>query len=241
MKARILGLVTLFVLSASFQVHADDAAIAKQLSKQLQQAKQQGDLQHFRINVKVEEGTVWMKGRVASQDHLNIALNKAQRVPGVKLVVNDIEVSPVAQASAVQPATQPATQAPARVANVRGNRQADFSTVVSDGLGEYNHQVISGGGVSGAGFGNPVPVSGSSYGGGGGGGAVYESAQLPNYAWPAYAPHPNYASVQYPKQYSPTAWPYIGPFYPYPQVPLGWRKVSLEWDDGWWQLDFTHK
>ena len=31
---------------------------------------------------------------------------------------------------------------------------------------------------------------------------------------------------------------YIGPFYPYPQVPLGWRKVTLEWDDGWWFLDF---
>ena len=40
------------------------------------------------------------------------------------------------------------------------------------------------------------------------------------------------------QQYSPTAWPYIGPFYPYPQVPLGWRKVTLEWDDGWWFLDF---
>ena len=26
--------------------------------------------------------------------------------------------------------------------------------------------------------------------------------------------------------------------YPYPQVPLGWRKVTLEWDDGWWPLDF---
>lgn len=25
----------------------------------------------------------------------------------------------------------------------------------------------------------------------------------------------------------------------YPQVPLGWRKVTLEWDDGWWMLDFS--
>ena len=30
-------------------------------------------------------------------------------------------------------------------------------------------------------------------------------------------------------------------FYPYPQVPLGWRKVTLEWDDGWWHLDFVSK
>lgn len=26
--------------------------------------------------------------------------------------------------------------------------------------------------------------------------------------------------------------PYIGPFYPYPQVPLGWRQVQLDGDDG---------
>ena len=66
----------------------------------------------------------------------------------------------------------------------------------------------------------------------------YDQPQLPGYAWPSYAPYPNYAALTYPKQYSPTAWPYIGPFYPYPQVPLGWRKVTLEWDDGWWFLDF---
>lgn len=70
------------------------------------------------------------------------------------------------------------------------------------------------------------------------GAAMYDQPYMPNYSWPSYAAYPNYAAVTYPKQYSPTAWPYIGPFYPYPQVPLGWRKVTLEWDDGWWMLDF---
>ena len=68
-----------------------------------------------------------------------------------------------------------------------------------------------------------------------------DGPNMPNYAWPSYAAYPNYAAVQYPTQYSPTAWPYIGPFYPYPQVPLGWRRVSLEWDDGWWWLDFDER
>jgi len=68
--------------------------------------------------------------------------------------------------------------------------------------------------------------------------ARYDQPNMPNYAWPSYSSYPNYASLTYPKQYSPTAWPYIGPFYPYPQVPLGWRKVTLEWHDGWWALDF---
>jgi hypothetical protein len=92
-----------------------------------------------------------------------------------------------------------------------------------------------GGGPMGGG---PSP-SGYVPGGGGGRGASYDNAQMPGYAWPSYAAYPNYAAVTYPQQYSPTAWPYIGPFYPYPPVPLGWRKVALEWDDGWWFLDFS--
>ncbi|GHT37278.1 hypothetical protein FACS189427_10010 [Planctomycetales bacterium] len=66
----------------------------------------------------------------------------------------------------------------------------------------------------------------------------YNSPNLPAYAWPSYAAYPNYAEVSYPRQYSPKAWPYVGPFYPYPQAPLGWRKVAMEWHDGWWWLDF---
>lgn len=68
-----------------------------------------------------------------------------------------------------------------------------------------------------------------------------DGPNMPNYAWPSYAAYPNYAALQYPTQYSPTAWPYIGPFYPYPQVPLGWRRVSMEWDDGWWFVDFDER
>ena len=81
----------------------------------------------------------------------------------------------------------------------------------------------------------PMAMSGPM---GGGGGMASGTPNMPGYAWPGYAASPNYGAVSYPKQYSPSAWPYIGPFYPYPQVPLGWRKVSLEWDDGWWFLDF---
>jgi len=88
-------------------------------------------------------------------------------------------------------------------------------------------------------LGAPLSIGGGgSYGGQAAGS---ESPSLPGYAWPSYAAHPNFGNVSYPQQYSPSAWPYIGPFYPYPQVPLGWRKVTLEWDDGFWQLDFHDK
>jgi hypothetical protein len=92
-------------------------------------------------------------------------------------------------------------------------------------------------GMAGAMGGGPAPVGFVPHGHGRG--PSYENAQMPGYAWPSYAAYPNYAALTYPKQYSPTAWPYIGPFYPYPQVPLAWRKVALEWDDGWWFLDFS--
>ena len=70
---------------------------------------------------------------------------------------------------------------------------------------------------------------------------VYDMPQTPSHAWPTYAQYPNYAAVTYPEQYSASAWPYIGPFYPYPQVPLGWRDAQLTWDDGYWNLRFNSR
>jgi hypothetical protein len=102
-------------------------------------------------------------------------------------------------------------------------------------------------GMAGGMGGRPMPMGGmGGPGGAGGPGGMGVPVRgggpnMPNYAWPSYASYPNYAALQYPTQYSPTAWPYIGPFYPYPQVPLGWRRVSLEWDDGWWWLDFDER
>ena len=93
------------------------------------------------------------------------------------------------------------------------------------------------GGMNGGMSGGPIPA----YAPGVGGGiapAHFDRPNMPGYAWPSYAAYPNYAGITYPRQYSPTAWPFIGPFYPYPQVPLGWRKVTLEWHNGWWNLDF---
>ncbi len=63
-----------------------------------------------------------------------------------------------------------------------------------------------------------------------------EAPNLPPYAWPTYAPHNNVSRVAYPQAYPYNAFPFIGPYYPFPKVPLGWRKVTLEWDDGHWFL-----
>ncbi len=63
-----------------------------------------------------------------------------------------------------------------------------------------------------------------------------QAPPLPPYAWPTYAPHNNVSRVAYPEAYPYNAFPFIGPYYPFPKVPLGWRKVTLEWEDGHWFL-----
>jgi hypothetical protein len=122
------------------------------------------------------------------------------------------------------PAQQPSRGVAAQNAGFHHRRQAPMAAGCPGGCD------------GGAGMGGgPVGMGGAGMAGGAG---MYDNAYMPNYAWPSYAAYPNYGAVTYPTQYSAAAWPYIGPFYPYPQVPLGWRKVSLEWDDGWWFLDF---
>lgn len=58
--------------------------------------------------------------------------------------------------------------------------------------------------------------------------------KMPPHAWPTYAPYNNYSRVAYPELYPYESWPFIGPCYPFPKVPPGWRKVKLEWQDGFW-------
>jgi hypothetical protein len=60
--------------------------------------------------------------------------------------------------------------------------------------------------------------------------------KMPPFAWPTYAPYPNMSRVAYPEAYPYNAFPFIGPYYPFPKVPLGWRSVKLEWEDGHWYL-----
>ncbi len=119
---------------------------------------------------------------------------------------------------------RPMAFAPSAIRQASAVAPADYIEGGSYGAGE----IISGGGGYGGYAGDGGAISGG-------------NPSVPGYSWPSYAASPNYGAVSYPEQYSATAWPYIGPFYPYPQVPLGWRKVALEWDDGWWHLDFTKK
>ena len=74
---------------------------------------------------------------------------------------------------------------------------------------------------------------------GGPGPADLNPPKMPPYAWPTYAPYNNYSRVAYPTAYPYNAWPFIGPIYPFPKVPLGWRSVKLEFEDGYWWFSKT--
>jgi hypothetical protein len=210
---------------------ADDEAIAKHIVERLNSAKQKGELRGFQVDLEVKDGTVWFRGSVATAAQEKLVLETGQMAPGAVKVVDGINV-------ASNEATVTA-------------RQTNYQEPTTHSYGAANYQRIAPSAMAQT----PVPMSMASHGAAApprpqmagpmamGGpmhatGATSDQPQLPGYAWPSYAAYPNYGALTYPQQYSPTAWPYIGPFYPYPQVPLGWRKVTLQWDDGWWMLDF---
>jgi hypothetical protein len=204
-----------------------------------------GGMQHYSVGVVCKGGTATLKGTVASDEQRALAIQIAEQSQGVGRVIDQMQVGAIKPKAAIQQTNmiQPGNQQIAQQAASRGPNRAQ---AIPTGIGPSN---IAPGGAQQTGFNAGCascgPYGGGGYGGGYAGGPVggalhgaYDQPHLPRHAWPAYAAYPNYGAVTYPKQYSPTAWPYIGPFYPYPQVPLGWRKVTLEWDDGWWMLDF---
>ena len=96
---------------------ANDEQIAKQIVDRLQQHRQSAQLQDFNIGVQVEEGTVTMMGNVAASDHAVLALDIARRIPGVKLVINDlyVQAQPAGPTAPPQRPQPPAIAAPPTV------------------------------------------------------------------------------------------------------------------------------
>ena len=291
MRRLVLGIAVAVTSLMPVVGVADDQDIADFIKSRLQAEQQQGNLQGFNVDMRVEEGTVWFKGHVSNADQEMTILKTAQAAAhlGVLQVVDDIEIAsaqtlraPAADyASRTIPATaqqtsaqqvayqQPQYRIPAQPASFGGSSTRSLapppsittapsgpvSVSLSSSVSSPPLPYAISGTCQGPDCGYSAPTINGSYdagipvGGGYDAGAPIasgyggqplgsESPSLPGYAWPSYAAHPNFGNVSYPQQYSPSAWPYIGPFYPYPQVPLGWRKVTLEWDDGFWQLDF---
>ncbi|WP_442506328.1 BON domain-containing protein [Novipirellula sp. SH528] len=219
----------------------EDEQVVSAVVGALGQAQKSGHLRGFGVDVTSRGGVVHLQGRAASASQRDTIVRIAESTPGVAGVHDAIQVAEAALPRLPKPPTlqaAPAQPMQARMVANQGPAQAMAAPYRMHPQQPVQAAPVGYGAMQGAPtMGQPVPMAPYT----GGGAPRYDSPNLPNYAWPGYASYPNYAALTYPQQYSPSAFPYIGPFYPYPQVPLGWRKVSLEWDDGWWFLDFTDR
>jgi osmotically-inducible protein OsmY len=189
-----------------------DGAVARQVAQSLADA----GLLNYDIEIRCTSGVATLLGQVDTPAQRQAAAQAASQVPGVKTVHNGLTVGrPVAQVSA------PSTSRP-----MMQGQPMPMPMPMQMQMQPMQMPMQAGPGMA-----PPTAVGYSP--------TSYNHPHLPPHAWPAYAQYPNSAAVSYPTQYSASAWPYIGPFYPYPQVPMGWREVSLEWDDGYWQLNFN--
>ena len=169
--------------------------------------RQSGQLRRYDVDVRFQDGTAELGGTVADQPQREEVLRLVQGAPGVERVV-DCPTMAGGDISQVQAAVPPPTlvETPAPAVPTPPAALAPGQPA------------------------EPLPVFAAPQPG------PYDclDPKMPPYAWPTYAPYNNYSRVAYPLAYPYRAWPFIGPPYPFPKVPLGWRSVTLYWQDGPW-------
>lgn len=184
------------------------------VAEQIGSALASAGLEGYDVEIRYSNGVCTLAGEVDSPAQKARAHQLVSQVPGVESVSNQLRVAGMRPQAG--PYGQPGN--PYMMAGYQGPAGAPMPM----------------------GPGVPAPP-GYGHPGAGSPQAIYNQPNLPEHAWPAYAQYPNYAAVNYPSQYSASAFPYMGPFYPYPQVPMGWRDATLRWDDGQWNLQFNQR
>jgi hypothetical protein len=182
----------------------------------LRQAGKAGQLRCYNIDVVVKDGTAELSGTVSSQQQREDVVRLVKGVAGVTQVVDKMILlapGPITQVQATGPAAPGLAPPPAPAAPPPLREPLPTANPPT---GIIPEPVPT--------FAAPVP---SPY--------DLNPPQMPPYAWPTYAPYNNYSRVACPMNYPYQSWPYIGPCYPFPKIPPGWRSVKLEWEDGhWW-------
>lgn len=222
--AAALGLSSLAVAgepskSAHVAVHPDQQ-LADAIAGKLAQAS---GLSGYQVDVTCLNGAVEITGTVRNDEQRAEVMKLIRSTGGVKKIADKLtirdDIQPV-QAMQPVPSSLPSTVPPAMIG---GQGTIGHGGPMPGGPGP--------GGPMGGGYGmDPSPMMVPPTGG------LYDSnsPKMPPYAWPTYAPHNNYSRVGYPTEYPQNAFPFIGPFYPFPKVPLGYRAIKLEWEDGHW-------
>ncbi len=225
--------------TASVAIHPDQK-LADTVAQKLANS---GQLSGYRVEVSCDQGDVELTGTVSAASQRAEVMKIVRSVRGVRNISDQMSVDrAIVPAQAIEPIPAP------------GGPQMMPPGSVPHGMPQGMPNSFPSGGMQNA---MPVgPSYGGPYGGAGGGyatgmdpspigvpptGGLYDSGQpkMPPYAWPTYAPHNNYSRVGYPTEYPRNAFPFIGPFYPFPKVPLGFRAIKLEWEDGHWYYGRT--
>jgi hypothetical protein len=210
------------------------------------------NLSPYRIEVETQNGRATLTGVVSTPAEKAEALARAQRAPGVVAVVDHLSV---ANDSRVRPVQYQVAGGQPGWGGPPGGEVIYDGTSAGMNPGMTNPGMMNSGmmnpGMTNPGMMNPGmagPAGGYVPGADGGpmpegpagnpGATSLAMPRNPNYSWPSYAPYPNFSAVGYPTVYPWQAWPNIAAPYPYPEVPLDWRAVTLRWDDGIWWLDF---
>src|SRR5262249_30912145 len=150
-----------------------------------------------RIEIMARDGVVTLSGTLTSAAQKFDAPARASRVAGVYGVVDQLQVS--------DRSVHPAQYEP-QLALGHRNRGYDGGAPMYDGGGMA--PTTTSGAMTNPGGPMPEGPAGMT-------GATQASMPgQPNYAWPSYAPYPNFSAVGYPTAYPWQAWPNIGPFYP---------------------------
>jgi osmotically-inducible protein OsmY len=207
---------------------AAPAGSNQMMAEQIAGALTAASLDGYDIEIRFQNGAAMLGGSVETNAQRVAAERVVSQVPGVMAVQNHLRTTkePMAPARGpMGPMSQAGPMGPMMGPNGMPVQPAAFQGGMPPGA-------MGPGAMAPLPYGQPGPGASP---------AVYNMPNMPEHAWPAYAQYPNYAAVTYPSQYSASAWPYIGPFYPYPQVPLGWRDATLRWDDGYWNLQFRQR
>ena len=230
------------------------ASANQEIAEQIGAALSAAQFDGYQIDISFQDGVAMLAGNVGTPTERANAARVCSSIPEVRSVDNRLRCTEMPRQAANYAAAPNGPYGQQR-GNVRGASHMQqppaqaFQGQGNPGQGYpgqgYPGQMAPGGQMPGGQMGGMpmgpgAPPYPPSYGQGGNGAsqATYNSPNMPDHAWPSYAQYPNSAAVSYPQQYSASAWPYIGPFYPYPQVPLGWRDATLRWDDGQWNLMF---
>lgn len=166
------------------------------------------------LSIIAMNGTITVTGTCKDAAQKTAILNQVRTTTGVSLVQDGLTASGIAQ---VQAQDAPAALPPV---GPRGPVASPIFSNIPPGAGGPMIE--------------PTPLGPSGFGS-----MDANGPPLPAHAWPTYAPYPNISRVAYPESHQYNQFPFIGPYYPFPKVPLGWRSVTLKWEDGYWFLGRT--